>query len=176
MRTRLGRELNVFLLGGAMLLAGCGNKGPSIIPVSGTVTTTDGKPLDKIRVEFHPMDVGDSSTAVTDAEGKFVLQTLQDQKDGAVSGSHRVVLYDTTLVQKYVPVRQAENIDVTEGRKSRIASKYMDKMATPIQVSVSTDSHEFALEVEPYTAPAKKVAPPTGELDSSDPRNAPSAE
>jgi hypothetical protein len=76
--------------------SGCGNS-VKLVPASGVVLI-NGKPAAGISVQFLPEDVkGEkrpTSFALTDDEGKFVLQTYQG-KDGAVPGPHIVLLADT---------------------------------------------------------------------------------
>lgn len=74
------------------LLAFSGCSGGDFVPVSGSVTF-EGKPVPKLRVVFSPMPVGDNhavgpfSLGVTDAAGKFTLETRHG-KPGAVAGAH----------------------------------------------------------------------------------------
>ena len=74
------------------MIAGCG--GPSYAPVSGTVKL-DGKPYGDAVVTFQPLatpnnpNPGRGSSAFTNAEGRFELQT-DDGNKGAVAGKHRV--------------------------------------------------------------------------------------
>lgn len=78
--------------------AGCSSDGPRIVNVSGVVTV-DGEPAEAIRVVFTPV-AGDEITAagpgsrgVTDASGRFVLQTAAGPpRVGAVVGEHSVTL------------------------------------------------------------------------------------
>lgn len=103
-------------------LTGCGD-GFSVVPYSGQVTTADGKPLDKIFVEFYPTGGGPKSIGETDSEGKFALKTV-DGEEGAVVGEHKVTLRDTAVLGDKFMGRAAEHVDMTEGRKPRIANKY----------------------------------------------------
>ncbi len=71
-------------------LGGCGTKG--FAPVSGTVTL-DGKPLANASVNFQPVDSAKSglgSSSKTDANGRYRLRVVMDDKAGAVVGKHRV--------------------------------------------------------------------------------------
>lgn len=75
-------------------IVGCGGSGPKYVKVTGVVTL-DGKPYKNALVSFQPiaepgkLNAGVGSGAVTDAEGKFALQS-QDGKPGAVVGKHRI--------------------------------------------------------------------------------------
>jgi hypothetical protein len=71
-------------------VGGCGTKG--FAPVSGTVTL-DGKPLPNASVNFQPLDSkqsGQGSVGKTDADGRYSLRVVVDNKAGAVVGKHRV--------------------------------------------------------------------------------------
>ena len=75
----------------ACVLAGClvlgCSRGPSLVPVSGTVTV-DGKPLQAGAVLVAPMG-GRAAGGRIGADGRFTLSTWQPE-DGVVAGSHRV--------------------------------------------------------------------------------------
>ncbi len=85
----------------ACLTIGCGGSGitePDVAPVSGTVTV-DGKPGVDLEVVFEPQvavgasdakSVGGSSTARTDAAGKYELKYKGADTKGAVVGNHIV--------------------------------------------------------------------------------------
>lgn len=79
----------------------CGCGGPSLAPVSGTVTL-DGQPVDGVRVTFEPIvgeaDVTDAeyytSFGITDEQGRYEMQTEIDGQlqRGAVVGNSTVRL------------------------------------------------------------------------------------
>jgi hypothetical protein len=83
----------------SLLLAGCGDSGPEMAPVSGIVTV-DGQPVANAAVMFVPEAGGRPATGLTDAEGKFSLETLKPG-DGALVGKHKVTVtgVKTTGVQ-----------------------------------------------------------------------------
>jgi hypothetical protein len=92
-----------------MALAGCGS-GLKLAPVSGTVTV-DGKPAASIAVNFTPLPgqaAGPGSSAVTDAQGRFVLRTIGDKRHtGAVVGKHRVTLTESDPSLAGLPYEEA---------------------------------------------------------------------
>jgi len=71
------------------MLAGCGGPGYKLVPVSGKVTL-NGEPVPEAHVSFEPRAVGPGCYARTDAEGRFTLQSVLDDKPGAVPGTHVV--------------------------------------------------------------------------------------
>jgi hypothetical protein len=76
-------------LAAALLLAGCGESGPELATVTGTVTR-DGKPLPNMRVQFQP-EAGRPSSGNTDSQGVYALR-YTSELDGAVPGKHRVYI------------------------------------------------------------------------------------
>jgi hypothetical protein len=88
----IGRNAALALIG--LITVGCGG-GSKVAPVSGAVTL-DGKPLANAHIAFQPeatkgsQNAGVGSYAVTDASGKYTLQTFDNDKPGAVVGTHRV--------------------------------------------------------------------------------------
>jgi hypothetical protein len=82
---------NLFALWGSLLIVltflGCGRSGPEIASVEGTVTM-DGKPLPRASVVFVP-EQGRPSGAMTDEEGRFVLNFTQGRR-GAIPGKNKV--------------------------------------------------------------------------------------
>jgi hypothetical protein len=78
-----------------LLLLGCGKSGPKVVPVSGQVTL-DKKPLANADVTFSPTEPGPNnspgleSSGRTDEQGRYSLKVIQDKRDGAVVGAHKV--------------------------------------------------------------------------------------
>jgi len=82
---RSGQAATVALLLG--LLAGCGQDGPPLGTVTGTVTL-DGKPVADARILFQPAE-GSPSLAITDDRGNYNL-AYAPGKFGAMLGEHQV--------------------------------------------------------------------------------------
>ena len=80
------------LLGAVLLLAGCGPKSdmPEVAPVRGKITL-NGKPLIMAKVIFAPVEGGQSSEAVTNANGEYELVYKRDIM-GAKIGKHKVMI------------------------------------------------------------------------------------
>ncbi len=84
------------VLAGALLVcAGCGGTGYKVAPVSGRVTLDD-NPLVGASVNFVPLDgskdnnVGAGSYGKTDADGRYSLKLIENDKAGAAVGRHQV--------------------------------------------------------------------------------------
>jgi hypothetical protein len=145
----------------ALMSVGCAKPGPTYVEIEGTVTM-DGNPMEKIRVEFWPEKLGVNSTGVSDAEGKFTLTTIDGKHQGAALGNHKVTLTDLALTEGYKiegGLRKMEDVDMTQGRKPRIASKYANPMNTDLTVTVTADKAPIELKIQPF-APATAFEKP----------------
>jgi hypothetical protein len=116
------------------VLAGCGEKSTGVVPVTGIVML-DGKPLDLVHVEFWP-DHGPRSFGKTDSEGRFALVTDDRTGTGAVPGTHKVALRDTWPMQDDYIGDGGDWVDMSQGRKSRIHTRYYDAVQSPLTVRV----------------------------------------
>lgn len=109
-------EVKSFLVIGAslamMVCSGCGQSGPEVASVEGTVTL-DGQPLPNASVIFVP-EGGRPAAAMTDAEGHYVL-TFSKDKQGATPGKHKVRI--TTFVE-------ADEGEGIEGQPEKVPMKY----------------------------------------------------
>lgn len=76
-------------------LAGC-KDGSGTVPVAGVVRL-DGQPLKEASIQFVPQGSGRDATATTDANGRFVMSTIEP-RDGAMPGKYKVVITPATPV------------------------------------------------------------------------------
>jgi hypothetical protein len=95
----LRRFLIVLAVGVSSIAApGCGKKG-NIVPVSGRVTL-DGQPLADVAINFGPisgsLDSAYAAYGKTDANGRFVLKLVDDNRAGASVGKNRVTLNESS--------------------------------------------------------------------------------
>lgn len=103
------------LLSTALLcpILGCGDDGPELATVSGTVTL-DQKPVAGADLIFKPQTAGGSPAyGTTDGEGNYTLMFTRD-KEGAMLGKHNVEiethklspgdLGDGVPIPEYVPI------------------------------------------------------------------------
>jgi hypothetical protein len=70
------------------MVAGCGQSGPEVAPVSGRVTL-DGQPLASADVSFQPDGAQRASSGRTNADGRYQLMFKRGQP-GALVGAHTV--------------------------------------------------------------------------------------
>ncbi len=98
---------------------GCGGASQDVVPVQGTITQ-NGEPLADVKVYFKPVvappDFDAESTAVSDASGRYKIQT--GDLDGAPVGSYRVALSkivdgEETLIQYCRPIDSPLTVEVT---------------------------------------------------------------
>lgn len=128
------RISNLMILA-VLLSAGCSG-GPRMAEVSGVVKR-DGKPLEKVRVEFWPETDGPKSSGVTDDQGRYVLKTEDGLTTGAMVGSHKVILKDLNAYGDQFLGRKAENMPVlNKDAKRRFATIYENATNTPFKVNV----------------------------------------
>lgn len=141
----------IAILSSLSLTIGCGS-GRDVVEVTGVITM-DGKPMDLIHVEFWSAS-GPRSFGKTDAEGKFEL-VIDDEtaQKGAVPGEHKISLRDTWPSKDDYINEGGEWVDKSEGKKSRIDTKYFDAMQSPLSVKIESGKPNF---VELKVDPAKK--------------------
>lgn len=123
-----------------LALVGCGS-GVTLLPVSGTVTLDD-KPVAGAAVLFQPAAGGPASSAVTDAEGRYTLETASRQ--GAVPGEHKV-----TVTKKVVRgVREDETVDPT-GMKIEwiVPEKFSDPDKSGLTHTVKKGETDYPLDL-----------------------------
>src|SRR5262249_54770418 len=68
-------------------ISGCGDGGPRVVPVTGTVTR-NGKPVPNLFINFMP-EAGRPSWGHSDEQGQFTLEYDRERK-GAEVGKHKV--------------------------------------------------------------------------------------
>lgn len=132
---------------GLIAMAGCGGDNFKLATVEGTVKL-DGKPLDKIMIEFWPQSDGPRSFAETDSAGHFKLMTDDGKHEGASVGSHKVILKDAGALGDKFMGRAGEDVDMSKGKKPRLSGKYSSPETTSITMSVEAGKkNKFDIEV-----------------------------
>ena len=109
-----------------LFVAGCGEDGPKLVPVEGTVTW-NGKPLAGAFVRFQPVDLsGAPSYGETDEDGHYVLKFTQ-KRDGAMPGMHTV-----SIETKNKLTKTAELLPPEYNEKSTLQREVKDEKSTVI--------------------------------------------
>ncbi|MCX7400115.1 MAG: hypothetical protein NT138_20790 [Planctomycetales bacterium] len=119
---------------GILLLAGCGDGRPSLVPINGTVTL-NGTPVEGAQLGFEPQEIegySRPSMAITDAQGKFTIGTY-DKADGIPAGSYKVSVFKRDVVSKL-----PENFNSEDTASSVVPVTY--KWAVPQKYSTTLDS------------------------------------
>jgi hypothetical protein len=126
-----------------LALAGCGDGGPKIVPVSGTVTV-DGRPLSYGHVQVMPAGWRPASGRL-DGSGRFTLTTTAPN-DGCAVGTHPVV------------VLAGESIN-EDTMKWHAPSKYADASTSNLTVTITgpTDDLKIELKSDGSMKPSKPV-------------------
>jgi len=122
-------------------LLGCGQKGPRLVPVTGTVTL-DGQPVADAGVLFMPVEGGPPASGTTDQQGRFRLRTVN--REGAVAGKHRVAVTksETTGVGDFGAVGP-EGIKVIW----HVPEKYSRPQTSGLEATVDDGGGEFTFEL-----------------------------
>ena len=142
----------------ALSLAGCGDKGPAVQFVEGTVSF-DGNLIDNCSVTFSPKDKSDSSTGVnrpllssglTDAKGHFRLSAVMG---GAIGGGTTVGEYAVCIVKKEpVPQRnlnQRPGEGTPEPEYRYITPRiFEEEGTTPITLKVEKGKNRFDFDLK----------------------------
>jgi hypothetical protein len=149
----MSRRLLVFVGLGLLVLAGCGRRLPSVVPVQGTVLL-DGQPLPNASVAFVPMldQFGPeaNSTGVTDANGQFSLTCAYNAQPGAVIGKHVVLVGEPPLPTEMRNVRDSrvlENYRANLGNRP-IPPDYNSMGKSLIQIEVKEGQSEYKIELK----------------------------
>lgn len=151
------RLLQVMVLCGMALLAGCGNGGdkfkakrPKTVPAAGKLTM-QGRPLAEALVVLSPVDQnGVAAMARTDDEGGFILMAFPPD-EGAVPGKYEVAV-SMPVASTDAPLTP-ENHDAPPPKPKKpvslIPDKYQNAKTSGITVTVEeAGSPELKIELK----------------------------
>jgi hypothetical protein len=134
------------LLFASLALIGCGNDGPPLGRVSGTVKL-NGEPLGEASIEFQP-DEGSPSYGLTDEDGEYELLYTTDRK-GAMLGKHTVRI----STYKALPSEDGSRKEVPE----LVPAEYNAESTLVREVESGGQTMDFDLEGPP--PPPRKTPP-----------------
>lgn len=161
-----------------VIASGCGGKGITIVPVTGTVTW-NGNPVSRADVGFMREAVGGKepappATAVTGEDGGFRLMT--NGHDGAVPGKYKVTIQKSSKADMNIPrpLPEGFHTDIQYMMAHNLVPyallppQYAGSDKTPLTLEVSADpeKNKFEIKIE-GAAPPK----PTG-AKAAGPRSA----
>ena len=138
--------LALLIVGG--LFVGCGKSIPPSVPVSVTVKTKNGDPINYLNVRFVPtdnsLDGNFIATGVTDDEGTCELNMPGGPDSGVSVGEHKVQILDASISGEARAAYMSGDPSVAEReqklRKHRpINDKYTRLSTTPLKFTVSAD-------------------------------------
>jgi hypothetical protein len=126
-------------------ILGCGNGTPPLAPVRGRVTF-EGRPLAKVRVEFHPEKPNDDPNMVrwlaqTDENGEFMM-ICDNRQQGVTIGWHKVVLAtdSRSAARERNPFEPESTSNMSSAPAAfRIPSAYNSVATTPERREVKLD-------------------------------------
>ena len=137
----------------AVACVGCGESGPPLGQVSGTVTM-DGAPLANALVTFTPEAGGRGSMGKTDANGKYELAFVDSK--GALIGAHKVSVTTiqessggTTEMSSDSPeyANQGSSADYDKAVvKEPIPEKYNTKTELTFDVKAGANTYDIPLK------------------------------
>lgn len=131
-RLRLGPSaLWLVLLGGLLVMVGCGEGRPKRVPISGQVLI-DGKPLPLGYLRLIPEGARPAGARIG-PDGRFTLTTFEGS-DGAVPGTHRAT------------VRASEALSPTKV-KWYAPKKYADAQTSGLTVDVDRPTDSLVIEL-----------------------------
>ncbi len=115
--------------------SGCGSgaKIEKVVPASG-VLKFQGKPLEGYKLTFEPSGERQSATAISDADGKFVLGTNRPG-DGAATGKHKVAI---VFISEKVEGEPGREVFKTISPKYKVPKNYEDSKASGLEIEIPT--------------------------------------
>ena len=129
-----------------LLLTGCGNGRPTLVPVSGQVLL-DGKPVPMGFIRVIPAD-GRPATGTLDSTGHFKLSTYEDG-DGCMLGTHTV------------EVLAKQRISATKTRLL-VPKKYFDMATSGVTVTIDKPTDSLQIDLKSGGKPTVVESSETG--------------
>ncbi|MEZ6128175.1 MAG: carboxypeptidase-like regulatory domain-containing protein [Planctomycetaceae bacterium] len=139
LKETFSKSIRLLVLASLCSMIGCGaaSDKPETGEVKGVVTL-DGQPLPEARIVFAPVDGGQSSEAISDAQGNYEL-TYRGEEKGAKVGSHKV--HVSTFEEAY-PDDSGKMIG---GQPELVPQKYNTN--TELTVEVKPGPNDVPLEL-----------------------------
>jgi hypothetical protein len=124
-----GCEFAFLCLPALVLIVGCGPDNPLGRKALHGVVKLDGAPLDKGRIEFHPIKEGGVQSGGQIANGRYSIPA----HEGATLGEYRVVIYDTPDAPPLPPGHMPGD-DLPPQPKQKVPAEWHSKSQKKIEV------------------------------------------
>jgi len=139
---------NVSLFSIAFVLvatAGCDSK-PKVSAVTGKVTINGNPAPEKTRVNFEPVNGGESAAGMVDASGNYKLYYGNEGREGAMPGKYKVFLAPDASSEAYMSGPPSG----VPGMPSSgpIPKEYMSGQASPLTVDVPESDTTIDVVIE----------------------------
>jgi hypothetical protein len=125
-------------------LVGCGDSGPKIVPVTGTLTYK-GHPVTNATIWFQP-ETGRPSWGQTDEQGKFKL-SYDRTHEGMVVGKHKMWLERRPTTQAEREADMMGRALPTSRDTAALFQKYSQESST-YTVEVNSSTRELSLNLD----------------------------
>lgn len=125
----IARMTGLWAAFGCLAFIGCGDSGPELGQISGTVTV-DGQPVEGLQVEFQP-EQGRPAMGFTDQQGHYTVEYTAGRA-GAMLGPHQVRI--SVPAGSQVPVK--------------IPAKYNSRTELTAQVEPGSNQFDFQLSTK----------------------------
>jgi hypothetical protein len=133
-------------------LSGCGDSKPApdaSVTVTGIVTM-DGKPLEKARVVFIPLqgaEQGNGGSGLTDSAGKYELRSLVGEESvvGTPPGKYRVVI--SKMIKPDGSVAPPDEPPIMSAASESIPLRYSDFSGSKLDATVATSGGTFNFDL-----------------------------
>jgi len=143
----------LLLLAGSLAWMGCAPAGlEGTIAASGTVTH-NGQPVEGATVVFSPEGEGRAASGLTDASGRFQLQTLNPD-DGVLPGKYQVAI-SKTQVEGGMSEEESQAYTAEHGKspevtvKDLLPEKYKSPATSGLAAEVTaSDKNEFTFDLK----------------------------
>lgn len=155
----LPRPILPALLLGCFAVSGCGQQS---LPSVGGRVTLDGEPVAQAGVTFEPVGGGSVASGVTDGQGRFRLETIN--QEGVAPGEYKVTIVKTRTVSVEKPPAGSKKAISKDGGQGAeidddlldtgvwriehlIPQRYADPETSGLTVTVKAEENHFPFEL-----------------------------
>ena len=142
----------MLILVATSLITGCGETVPDIVPLTVSVKTSDGKPLNAVQVKLIPMlqtlDGNFIASGVTDSDGVCVIKLPGKSESSVTVGEHKIQLLEAGDSDEaraaYMNGDPSVSLKEKKNRKNRPLPKIYERVSsTPLMYDISPDQPQI---------------------------------